>query len=167
MVAAATTDTDASVDAALVELPMATFAEATAAGFDSVITPTASVKELNGVLNWLRDMLEAGDCPPKTGNQIIVAAEETFVNIASYAYGGKEGETLIRASLRGGVFTLRFEDGGAAFNPLERDPPDLADGAAAERVGGLGILLMRKWMDAVVYERAGDKNILTLTKSIV
>jgi sigma-B regulation protein RsbU (phosphoserine phosphatase) len=157
---AASTDSSASTEA-----PTA-IAESTGAGFDSVITPLASVKELDGVLDWLRDMLEVGDCSSKISNQIVVAAEETFVNIASYAYGGKEGETLIRASLRGGVFTLRFEDGGAAFNPLEREPPDLADGAAAERVGGLGIFLTRKWMDTVVYERAGDKNILTLTKSI-
>ena len=53
-------------------------------------------------------------------------------------------------------------DGGVAFDPLAHDVVmPTADGP----VGGLGVHLVRRIMDEVVYERVGERNALYMVKS--
>jgi anti-sigma regulatory factor (Ser/Thr protein kinase) len=134
--------------------------------FDREINLTSSVDELDRMLEWIGEILEAHNCPGKTSSQIAVAAEEFFVNIAHYAYGEKTGKTLIRTGRKGSYFVIQFEDSGIAFNPLEHKMPDIETGIKERSIGGLGIYLARKWMDEIVYKRDNEKNILTLYKII-
>jgi anti-sigma regulatory factor (Ser/Thr protein kinase) len=134
--------------------------------FDREMTVAAKIEELERVIKWVLDILETNKCPPRICNQIEVATEELFVNIASYAYGGDAGEAVIRAGVRDGRFAMQLEDGGVAFNPLERPEPDLTVALEDRTIGGLGIFLTRQWMDEMVYERMFDRNVLTLYKHI-
>ncbi len=59
---------------------------------------------------------------------------------------------------------MRVEDDAVAFNPLEREAPDLNAPLEDRPIGGLGVHLVRKLMDDVRYERAGARNILTMRK---
>ena len=63
--------------------------------------------------------------------------------------------------------TLVFEDSGQAFNPLEKEAPDLSPAVRRRTVGGLGIFLARSMADEVSYERRQEKNILTIRKDMV
>ncbi|MDR3337593.1 MAG: ATP-binding protein [Treponema sp.] len=134
--------------------------------FDREISLIASVDELDQMLEWIGEILEAHNCPGKISSQIAVAAEEFFVNIARYAYGEKTGKALIRTGRKGSYFVMQFEDSGVAFNPLEHKMPDINAGIKDRTIGGLGIYLARKWMDEIVYKRDNGKNILTLYKTI-
>jgi anti-sigma regulatory factor (Ser/Thr protein kinase) len=132
--------------------------------FDKEITVAAKIEELDRVIEWVSDILETDKCPPRICNQIEVATEELFVNIASYAYGGGAGEVLVRAGIRDGRFAMRLEDSGVAFNPLEQSAPDVTAAIEEREIGGLGIFLTRKWMDELVYERILGRNVLTIYK---
>jgi sigma-B regulation protein RsbU (phosphoserine phosphatase) len=133
--------------------------------FDNEITVGAKLEELERVQLWVEGVLEKGEYPAKVRNQIEVSVEELFVNIASYAYSGKAGEVSISAGLDGRIFVMRFEDSGAAFNPLEHEAPDTKTGIEDRQIGGLGIHIVRKWMDEIVYKRDNGRNILTLYKT--
>ena len=60
--------------------------------------------------------------------------------------------------------TIQFVDWGKPFNPLEKQDADITLSAEERGIGGLGILMVKKSMDAVDYRYENGENILTLTK---
>ena len=116
---------------------------------------------------WLEEKLENADCPPKALFQVCLAAEEVFVNIASYAYGGSTGEARIVLDISDDhVMTLSFEDSGIQYDPLKKADPDVTLSAEERNIGGLGIFLVKKNMDDVSYAYRDSKNILTMKKKL-
>src|SRR5262249_49331941 len=57
-----------------------------------------------------------------------------------------------------GVLELTIEDDAAAFDPLMVPLPDTMAPIESRPVGGLGIYLVRRLMDAVEYERKDGRN---------
>jgi serine/threonine-protein kinase RsbW len=93
--------------------------------------------------------------------------EEIVTNVIRYGYGdGGEHEIRIRADLDGDEMHLEVEDDGRPFNPLGAKAPDIDLPLAERPIGGLGIFLVRKLMDQVVYRREGDLNVLTMRKRL-
>lgn len=128
----------------------------------------ARVDRLDEVLAFLDGQLEAVECPMKLQMQLDVAMEEIYVNIASYAYAPGTGPATIRVSALedGRTVEITFIDAGMPFNPLEKDDPDVTLSAEERQIGGLGIYMVKKTMDEVVYAREDGKNVLTLRKRI-
>jgi anti-sigma regulatory factor (Ser/Thr protein kinase) len=126
----------------------------------------AKIENLDAVMNFISSELEAADCPLKLQTQIAIATEEVFVNIAHYAYCPEVGGATIRVSV-GDEVCIEFEDKGKRYNPLENCDPDITLGAEEREVGGLGIFMVKKIMDAVEYRREGNKNILTIRKGLL
>jgi anti-sigma regulatory factor (Ser/Thr protein kinase) len=124
----------------------------------------AIIENLDAVLEFVADELET--VPMKLQTQIAIAVEEIFVNIAHYAYTPEIGDVLIRIAVDDDV-VIEFEDKGKPYNPLKKSDPDVALGAEEREVGGLGIFMVKKIMDAVEYKREDGKNLLTIRKSIV
>lgn len=124
----------------------------------------ASVSELDSVNDFLDEEFEKFDVPMKTAIQMKVAAEEIFVNVASYAYEGGTGDVQVDLDISDGVITLRFTDSGMYFDPLAKPDPDVSLSAEERGIGGLGIFMVKKTMDDVTYRYENSKNILTLVK---
>ena len=61
---------------------------------------------------------------------------------------------------------IMFRDKGIAYNPLEKSDPDVSLSAEDRDIGGLGIFMVKKSMDSVLYEREGDENVLVLVKNL-
>ena len=121
----------------------------------------ALIENLDTVLEFVNACIE--DCPPKIQNQIGIAVDEIFSNIARYAYSPETGGAVVRIAVDEDI-TIEFEDSGVAYDPLSRGTPDL-DAPTEERViGGLGIFMVRKLMDSVEYRREGNRNILVVKK---
>jgi serine/threonine-protein kinase RsbW len=97
-----------------------------------------------------------------------VALDEMLSNIVRYGYGGDhEGEIEIRLELRQGVLQVTIEDEAAPFDPLQAKEPATDLGLAERDVGGLGISIVRKLMEAVEYERAGNRNRVVFRRRVV
>ncbi len=123
----------------------------------------ADRSELPSVYEFVKKELESHKCSPKTIDQISLAIEEIFVNIADYAYAGKEGLFSLTIEFDGtNIFRFLFEDEGVPFNPLEKETPDLSLSAHDRKVGGLGIYITKMIMDDMKYEYKDQKNRLTL-----
>ncbi|MBP3197556.1 MAG: ATP-binding protein [Butyrivibrio sp.] len=128
----------------------------------------AKIENLNDVTMFVDGMLEDKECSMKAQMQIDVAVEEIFVNIASYAYGDKTGMAEIcfdfDESTRTAVLT--FIDQGVKYDPLAKEDPDITLSASERQIGGLGIFMVKKSMDEMLYEYKDGCNILTLKKVI-
>ncbi len=126
----------------------------------------AKTENLDAVLDFIAAELEAADCSMKLQTQIAIAVEEIFVNIAHYAYNPTIGGAVIRVSV-GDEVIIEFEDQGKPYNPLEKADPDITASAEDREIGGLGIFMVKKSMDAVEYRHEGNKNILAIKKTII
>ena len=110
------------------------------------------------------------DCPAGILNKLDLAVEEIYINIAHYAYAPGRGTAEISCLLepgQGGAaprLTICFRDRGRPFNPLAREDPDITLPAEERDIGGLGILLTKKFMDSVTYEHTDGQNVLTMSK---
>ena len=133
------------------------------------------VKTLNAFVVQVTDRL---GIEASLAKQIKLAVEEAVVNVMDYAYpAGQTGDIDVQATSDGQWLTFVITDGGAAFDPTEKEKADTTLSVEDRPIGGMGILLVRELMDSINYERqrggasAGmrtdGKNVLTLKKRIV
>ncbi len=103
-------------------------------------------------------------------NQIDLAVEELYVNIAHYAYQPEKGDVEVECELSeendNQIFRITFKDSGKPFDPLARKDPDITLSAEERGIGGLGIFLTKKFMDSVEYEYTNNCNVLTIKKTL-
>lgn len=128
----------------------------------------AKVDKLDVVLAFIDERLETLDCPMKAQMQLDVAVEELYVNIASYAYAPGTGSATIRFETTHDPLTVEitFIDSGVPYDPLARKDPDVTLAAEDRDIGGLGIYMVKKSMDAVDYEYRNGQNVLRIKKII-
>lgn len=130
------------------------------------ITVKAAVDCIPLVTDFVNDELERLACPLRSRMQIDVALDEILANVSLYAYSPLGGDITVRiegmSDPRGIMIT--FIDGGKPFDPLEKEDPDITAPAETRPIGGLGIYLVKKTMDAVSYKRVDGKNILSIKK---
>ena len=114
----------------------------------------ASLDQLEQVQSFIAEQLEGHACSGKVKFQLDVAVEEIFVNIARYAFSPeRKGEATVRCSVGGSPLqvTIQFLDDGVPFNPLAKKDADITLSAEERGIGGLGILMVKRSMDAVDY----------------
>ena len=132
------------------------------------LTMKALKSNLENALAFIDDYLNEFDCPEKTRMLIDLASEEIFVNIATYAYVPRSGTVTIKISLTEdhSQVNITFSDSGIPYDPLAREDPDITLSGEERQIGGLGIFLVKKYMDDVRYRFADGKNNLTLVKNL-
>ena len=136
--------------------------------FKKEITVGADVKNLEAVTAFVDECLEQFDCPLRAQMQLDVAVDELFSNIAYYAYQPGTGMATVRVEIseEPALATLTFIDGGTPYDPLSRSDPDTTLSAEERQIGGLGIFMVKKSMDAVSYKYEDGKNVLTIQKKL-
>lgn len=127
----------------------------------------ADEAHLDEAIAFAKEMLAEKPVPKKITTQILTAVDEVFTNIFSYAYQDGDGAGTVRLGIRVDEKTilLRFSDSGLAFDPLKAADPDLDIPAEEREIGGLGIFLVKKMMDKVIYARKDGQNVLVLKKT--
>ncbi len=128
----------------------------------------AVVENLDEVISFVSAFLEEMECPPKEQMTIEMAVEEIFVNVAHYAYKPETGMICVVCNRAEDdlAIEISFEDGGAPFDPLAKEDPDITLPPEERPIGGLGIYMVKKSMDNVHYEYRDGKNIFTMRKNI-
>ena len=132
------------------------------------MTLAATLENIPVVTAFIDEKLEALGCPMKAQMQIDMAIDELFGNIARYAYAPDAGDVTVRFAFDEAARTasVAFIDAGVPFDPLAQPEPDVTLSVEEREIGGLGIFVVRKTMDAVSYRREGNRNILTIQKRI-
>lgn len=130
------------------------------------LTIDAVVDNIETVTDFVTGALERYDCPMKAIMQISIAIDELFGNIANYAYRPEVGKATVEVEILENPLQVivTFKDNGKPFDPLKVEDPDITSSAEERQVGGLGIYLVKKSMDAITYEYRSGQNILTIKK---
>lgn len=136
----------------------------------SRLTLPAQDEQLDNLFAFLEPICEGEGRTPKMMAQMMLVCEEVFVNICHYGFpdGQPRLPVDIEAAIdvRAGCLHLVFSDQGIAYDPLSHEAKKV-DPTDEQRKGGLGILLMRKYMDDLRYTRSDGRNILRMTKRFV
>lgn len=132
------------------------------------LTIAATVENIEIVTDFVNEQLEALNCPLKAQMQIDIAIDELFGNIAHYAYHPEVGSATVRVETEQDprIVVITFIDGGIPYDPLMAADPDVTQSAQERQLGGLGIYMVKKSMDAITYEYKDGKNILTIKKKL-
>ena len=126
----------------------------------------ARIDNIPTVTAFVDEKLEALDFPLKAQMQIDVAIDELFSNIAKYGYRENGGPAIIRFEEieEPHSVVVTFIDEAPRYNPLEKEDPDVGLSAEEREIGGLGIFLVKKTMDEMVYDYIDGKNVLKIRK---
>ncbi len=88
-----------------------------------------------------------------------------MTNTISYGFpDGMHEAITVSVTLDDDSLVAEILDAGIAFNPLERDTPDITLSVEDRPIGGLGIHFVRTFMDKVEYRREDGRNRLTMAK---
>ena len=130
------------------------------------LTIAATIENISTVTDFVNEQLESYDCPMKAQMQIDIAIDELFGNIAHYAYNPEIGEATVRVEVVENPLSvvITFIDNGVPYDPLKNDDPDTTLSADERDIGGLGIYMVKKSMDDIIYEYKDGQNILKIKK---
>lgn len=137
-----------------------------------LITLPAKRENWPALSSRCEEFLSKSGCNERQIITLLIAIEEIFINIASYAYGESGGPAEIElnsAQTASGAIeiTVRFEDGGVPFDPVAySESKDVKNQVPSLVPGGLGIHLVKSSMDNLCYKRQGAKNVLTIRKTL-
>lgn len=132
------------------------------------MTYPASIETVAVITEAIDELLDSVKCSFKARTQVDVALDEILSNVAKFAYAPGEGPVTVSASVTRNPpsITITIADEGEPFNPLMAPEPDTTLPLEKRKVGGLGIMLVRKMMDEVSYARKGRHNLLTFRKEL-
>jgi len=99
---------------------------------------------------------------------LALALEECGSNIVNHALQ-RDARRKFRVVIEhtGTAVTIELRDRGPEFDPTQVRAVETATGEEAQRPGGWGLQLVRRFMDEIRYRREADENVLRLTKRLV
>ena len=131
------------------------------------LTLPNDVQEVPRLAAFVEDICEVAGIDMGTTMKMNLAIEEAVVNVMNYAYpSGVKGEVRIEAGVREGYVEFVISDDGTPFNPMEVEDADTTLSAEERQIGGLGIFLVKHFMDIVEYKYVDGQNVLTLRKNL-
>jgi anti-sigma regulatory factor (Ser/Thr protein kinase) len=126
----------------------------------------ANFHNLDEIRDFVGEAARQAGFSEKEIYSIQLAADEASTNIIEHAYAEiKNGKIEIDCSITGGELKIVMRDNGKSFDPSSVPEPNVKAELSERKIGGLGMYLMRKLMDDVVYESFPDAgNTLTMIK---
>lgn len=130
------------------------------------LTLAATLENIEAATDFVNEQLELLGCPMKAQMQIDIAIDEIFSNIARYAYAPDRGDVTVRVETESDPLAvmITFIDAGIPYNPLTKEDPDTKLSAEERQIGGLGIYMVKKSMDAMEYAFKDGCNMLSIKK---
>ena len=125
--------------------------------------------EISAMNDAFCEFAEQHGVPTKIQLKMNVCLDELLNNIVSYGFDeGDEAEHNIEIHIRllDSELVVTIVDDGKPFNPFGNDPPDTALSVEDRPIGGLGVHLVKNFVDKVHYERHGEDNVVTLHKNL-
>ena len=125
--------------------------------FPNRMTALAAVAK--EVFEWLANLPLSSRAKYSVG----LAVEEMASNVIKYGYDDdREHEIAVHVAAQDDRVEIVFEDDGHAFDPTGHPKPDLERIVESRKIGGLGIELVRRICEKMVYAREGSHNRLLL-----
>lgn len=112
----------------------------------------SSVENLKHIGDFIENLLKAEGLNKDIIDEILIAADEAATNIIMHSYkNNPENEIKVKLVIEKDKIILSLFDKGEKFDPSKVKEPDLIKDLNKREMGGLGIFLMKKFMDEVTY----------------
>ena len=99
--------------------------------------------------------------------KMYLALDEVVSNIVRYAYeDSEEHRIIVELILCNDLIEVRIMDDGVPFNALTVEKPIIDEHCRDRPIGGLGIHLVREFMDKLQYYRSDGINHLVLRRKL-
>ena len=132
-----------------------------------IIKITNRLEEVPQMMASIEDICAEEGIDEMTLLGINLALEEAVVNVVNYAYPeGTVGDIEMEVNADEKAITFILRDHGKPFDPTAAKEVDITLPAEERQIGGLGIHLIRNYMDEVKYDYCDGQNVLTLVKNI-
>lgn len=131
------------------------------------LTLPNDVQEVPQLAAFVDEICEVAGMDMATTMQMNLAIEEAVVNVMTYAYpAGTKGEVRIKAQTHDNYVEFVISDDGKPFDPTEVKDVDTSLSAEERNIGGLGVFLVKHYMDKVKYKYVDGQNVLQLRKNL-
>lgn len=132
-------------------------------GKQTCIVFDAQIANLAAIRRFVRTAAEAADMPREVIDAMIQAVDEAATNTMLHGYRGSAGNIEVELAVEGNALVVRLRDEAPAFDPTAVPDPDLGVPPHLRPPGGLGVYLMRQFVDRMSYRRTEiGQNELTL-----
>lgn len=123
------------------------------------------IAEISRVATFIEEVGEEFGLSLSLVMSLNLVLEEAVSNIILYAYPNAMGDEItIQVDQSEQMLVFTITDSGIAFDPTQVKDADITLPIADRPIGGLGIYLIKKIMNEVVYQRIEGSNVFTLKK---
>lgn len=125
------------------------------------------VQEVARVIDSLEEFGAANAIPPEQSLRFGLALDELITNIVSYGLAGRSDAVITLAiEHRDGALHAELGDNGPPFDPLAAEAAPPSGDIETREVGGLGLTLVKSFMDRLDYRRVDGFNRLTMEMKV-
>ncbi|MCF8241143.1 MAG: ATP-binding protein [Melioribacteraceae bacterium] len=137
--------------------------------FEKELIIKSSTDNLSVIRDFAKNAAKESGFSDDEVGKIVLAVDEACTNVIKHAYKyAPEGEMSVKIIYDTSKFSIVISDEGADFDPGLIPEPNLKEYHKQKRIGGLGMFLMKKLMDEVIYrEKVNNKNEVILVKYMV
>ncbi len=131
----------------------------------------SDTKSLEVVADFIEKILKEKKIKYRIIEEILVAIDEAVTNIIEHSYKGQKGKyikVLLKVTLD--KIIVSIFDKGPAFEPKKIPSPTFSKDMDKLTPGGLGLFLMKKFMDEVTFYFKGncrEKNEVKMVKYLI
>jgi len=120
------------------------------------------------VRKFVEDALKQHAISPIDINRMVLAVDELCANLIIHSHNCNPKEDIeVSVSRKDNQFVFEIKDESApSFDLLSYKEPDMKEIIADKRAGGIGLILVKKIMDEIQYERSGSSNICRVSKRL-
>jgi len=112
----------------------------------------------------LREFLQQRGLAERPLYDAELVFEEMVTNTIRHGYPGPGGHAIeVRVGLSDDQCLLTFDDDAQAFDPTAAAAPVLPDSIEDAKIGGLGIMLVKKVASTMQYQRLNGRNTLRVS----
>ncbi|MEJ2543772.1 MAG: ATP-binding protein [Calditrichaceae bacterium] len=132
---------------------------------NSILKVPAEIKYLPKIRNYIEYRALQKNYSEKIIHAVKLATEEVCTNVIRHGYKDiKNGTIQIEVISKRNSLTVNIIDQGQTYDPKQVKDPDLNEYVLSGKMGGLGIMMIRKLMDEIRYKVTPRGNELQLTK---
>jgi len=125
-------------------------------GEEHKLKVSADTKNLVTIASFIEKVLRHKHLESDIVEEVLVAVDEAATNVIKHSYKSKpEGYLRIILKTNKSKIEVSIFDSGNIFDPKKVPMPDLSRDLGKRQLGGMGMFLMKKFMDDVTYSFKG------------
>lgn len=131
-------------------------------------TINCDTKNLSLLRKFVSNVLSQNSIPEATIKLIVLAVDEVCANrIIHTPLSSKKDAIKVSVSpvFNDNELLVEIKDNGACFDISSYDTPDIKQVIKEKKMGGMGLILVKRIMDRIHVEQIGEENVCRLYKS--